>query len=140
MTSLRLIFVGNEGIELAFTVHLKGLFQELWQRKIPWGDELPADLQTLWLQWCAELPKLSTFLISRNVLECLDDTECELELHTFSDANTTVYGSVVSGSVVSVVGSGYLRIIHNDQVTVHLITAKSRVAPLKKISLPRLEL
>ncbi|GBM21034.1 hypothetical protein AVEN_5752-1 [Araneus ventricosus] len=105
------------------------MFQELWQRKIPWDDEIPVDLQTLWLQWYSEHPQLSKLLIPRNILECLDDAECKLELHTFSDASPKAYGADV-----------YLRTIYKDQVTVHLITVKTCVAPLKKISLPRLEL
>ncbi|GBM20078.1 hypothetical protein AVEN_268405-1 [Araneus ventricosus] len=117
------------GLVSPFTVRLKCMFQELWQRKIPWDDEIPVDLQTLWLQWCSELPQLSKLLIPRNILECLDDAECKLELHTFSDASPKAYGAAV-----------YLRTIYKDQIKVHLITAKTRVAPLKKISLPRLEL
>ncbi|GBN07483.1 hypothetical protein AVEN_161192-1 [Araneus ventricosus] len=47
------------GLVSPFTVRLKCLFQELWQRKIPWDDEIPADLRTPWLKWCAELAQLS---------------------------------------------------------------------------------
>ncbi|GIY23596.1 uncharacterized protein CEXT_689281 [Caerostris extrusa] len=68
---------------VTFIVSLKCLFQELWHRKIHSDGEIPVDLQKTWLQWCAEFPQLSKLLISRNVLECLNDAECKLEHHTF---------------------------------------------------------
>ena len=52
------------------------------------------------------------------------------ELHHFCDASTTGYGTV-----------SYLREKHEDgQINVALLYSKSRVAPLKKITIPRLEL
>ncbi|CAL1285198.1 unnamed protein product [Larinioides sclopetarius] len=48
------------GLVSPFTVRLKCLFQELWQRKISWDGELPPDLQKTWLQWCTELPQLTS--------------------------------------------------------------------------------
>ena len=51
-------------------------------------------------------------------------------LHGFSDASTVAYGAVV-----------YLQSIHEDDtITVTLVTSKLRVAPLKLVTIPRLEL
>ncbi|XP_072380765.1 uncharacterized protein [Diabrotica undecimpunctata] len=49
-------------------------------------------------------------------------------LHMFSDASKKAYAVVV-----------FLRVVRND-VSIFLVAAKSRVAALKKISIPRLEL
>jgi len=52
------------------------------------------------------------------------------QLHGFSDASTLAYGGVV-----------YLRTLHTDtSVTVDIIMSKVRVAPLKELTVPRLEL
>ncbi|GFV75197.1 retrovirus-related Pol polyprotein from transposon 297 [Trichonephila clavipes] len=53
----------------------------------------------------------------------------EVQIHTFSDASQKAYGA-----------AAFLRVKHKDRVSVDLVTSKSRVAPLKRLSLPRLEL
>ncbi len=60
----------------------------------------------------------------------LDHPGCIREVHIFCDASERAYGCV-----------GYLRTEDpHDQVEVAFITARSRVAPKKQISVPRLEL
>jgi len=51
------------------------------------------------------------------------------ELHTFADSSEKGYAAVV-----------YLRCISGSTIQCHLITAKSKVAPLKHVTIPRLEL
>ena len=53
-----------------------------------------------------------------------------LQLHGFCDASETAYGCVF-----------YLRMIDvSDQVHIALVISKSKVAPIKKLTIPRLEL
>ena len=52
-----------------------------------------------------------------------------VELHIFADACKSAYGSVV-----------YLRVVYKGQVYITLLSSKSKVAPLKILSIPRLEL
>ncbi|GFY12061.1 integrase catalytic domain-containing protein [Trichonephila clavipes] len=67
--------------------------------------------------------------IPRYALEC-DSANCtECEIHTFSDASIKAYRAV-----------SYVRLRTSDKISVHLLVSKSRVAPLKVLTLPRLEL
>ncbi|GFU57341.1 integrase catalytic domain-containing protein [Trichonephila clavipes] len=111
-----------------YTIRLKCLLQELWLRKLSWDDELPLDIHAVWSQWWLELPFLSELKIPRKILDSSKDSS-EVQIHTFSDASQKAYGA-----------AAFLRVKHKDRVSVDLVTSKSRVAPLKRLSLPRLEL
>ncbi|GFS49085.1 integrase catalytic domain-containing protein [Trichonephila clavipes] len=111
-----------------YTIRLKCLLQELWLRKLSWDDELPPDIHAVWSQWWLELPFLSELKIPRKILDSSGDSS-EAQIHTFSDASQKAYGA-----------AAFLRVKHKDRVSVDLVTSKSRVAPLKRLSLPRLEL
>ncbi|GFS48525.1 uncharacterized protein TNCV_309621 [Trichonephila clavipes] len=111
-----------------YTIRLKCLLQELWLRKLSWDDELPPDIHAVWSQWWLELPFLSELKIPRKILDSSGDSS-EVQIHTFSDVSQKAYGA-----------AAFLRVKHKDRVSVDLVTSKSRVAPLKRLSLPRLEL
>ena len=78
----------------------------------------------------ADLPKFSQFSVERCVKPAGFDLISSSQLHHFSDASEIGFGSV-----------SYLRLV-NDQGDVHcsFLCAKSRVAPLKTLTIPRLEL
>ena len=78
----------------------------------------------------ADLPKLSQFSVDRCVKPAGFDYISSSQLHHFSDASESGFGSV-----------SYLRLV-NGEGAVHcsFLCAKSRVAPLKTITIPRLEL
>ncbi|GFW41652.1 integrase catalytic domain-containing protein [Trichonephila clavipes] len=111
-----------------YTIRLKCLLQELWLRKLSWDDELLPDIHAVWSQWWLELPFLPELKIPRKILDSSGDSS-EVQIHTFSDASQKAYGA-----------AAFLRVKHKDRVSVDLVTSKSRVAPLKRLSLPRLEL
>ncbi|GFS58927.1 uncharacterized protein NPIL_211711 [Nephila pilipes] len=52
----------------------------------------------------------------------------EVQIHTFSDASQRAYGTAT-----------FLKVKHKDRIRIELVTSKRRVAPVKKLSLPRLE-
>ena len=69
-------------------------------------------------------------MIDRCICPTNMDSECRFELHHFSDASSTGYGAV-----------SYLRTIDSlGNINCSILLGKSRVAPTKVVTIPRLEL
>ena len=111
------------GLTAPVTIQAKLLIQKIWTQNIEWDEPLGSDLTQEWHQIATDLCQLHQFSISRKYPTTSDASV--LELHAFSDASLKAYGAVV-----------YLR----SQAHTAFIMAKSRVAPLKSQTLPRLEL
>lgn len=106
----------------------KIFIQRLWISGIQWDDEAPEDIKRDWLTYREQLLELTEFRIPRWLHTQCDDV-C-VELHGFCDASNVAYAATV-----------YLRSINNaGEVSSRLIGAKTRVAPVKQVSIPRLEL
>nr|CAH7739404.1 unnamed protein product [Callosobruchus chinensis] len=105
----------------------KVLIQKLWLEKIDWDSPVSEELKIEWLKLRNNLAELNKLKIDRQVV-C--NEAVKIELHGFSDASAEAYGAAV-----------YVRSVDiNGKIHVCLLCAKSRVAPLKTISIPRLEL
>ena len=93
-----------------------------------WGDELPLQVKTKWVQLLDEMQELSNVTFERCLLTA-GAVEPPL-LCVFSDASTEAFGCCA-----------YIRKKNPDSTyEVKLVAAKSRVAPLKQLTVPRLEL
>ena len=111
------------------TVQLKIFAQQLWTKKLHWDESLPQSIVTIWLRFLEDLPRLSELRIPRYVFHG-SDQDTEVQLHGFADASTVAYGTVL-----------FIRCRQRDgQVQIINLCSKSRVAPLKRVTLPRLEL
>lgn len=118
------------GFLTPFTIRVKCLFQELWERGISWDEQLPTDLAEKWDQWCAELPRLHLVAIPRWYHIEIQPKSQTLKLHIFCDASEKAYSAVA-----------YLQGPNKDgDIVTCFVASKSKVAPLKKMTLPRLEL
>lgn len=111
-----------------FTIGLKMLLQDIWRSGIKWDDELNEELQLKWSSWLANLAKISSICIPRCYSKLLISTK-NVQIHTFVDAGENGYAAV-----------SYFKIQHGDVVDISIVAAKSKVTPLKPISIPRLEL
>ncbi|CAH2227634.1 jg22410 [Pararge aegeria aegeria] len=109
------------------TIHAKSLIQKLWILGIGWDQTPPDEVIRAWNTYQTQLLQLSQLRIPRKIT-------CEnvrsYELHGFADSSETAYGAVIFLRVTDAKG----------QVRVFLVCSKARVVPLKRISLPRLEL
>jgi len=105
----------------------KMFIQELWQLQLDWDAKLPNDMRQRWCKYTNELCNLDDLRIVRKVKPV---PKGEFELHGFCDASIGAYGACV-----------YTRQRQSDNSFIcHLITAKARVAPLRSVTIPRLEL
>ncbi|XP_026094149.1 uncharacterized protein LOC113066497 [Carassius auratus] len=120
------------GYLIPYTTKAKLIVQRLWDKKRDWDDpHLPADLLQTWTEWVEELPALQHIVFPRCYTSPIRDTDMsQREIHIFCDASERAYGSVA-----------YLRTEDQcGEVEVAFLTARSRVAPKKQQSIPRLEL
>jgi hypothetical protein len=113
-----------------FVITLKLLFQETWKLGLDWDSELPEELRIIVMRWLQDLTLLKNWKISRPY--CLGQWKNveSIELHCFSDASEKAYG----GCVFIVVK------LENGSIFSSLVLAKTKVAPVKAVTLPRLEL
>ena len=118
------------GFVSPFVLVAKQALQDLCRIKFGWDDEVPPEYSSSWEKWLNDLPKLSSFSVDRSVIPEGFGPVISSQLHHFSDASEVAYGSV-----------SYLRLV-NEEGRVHctFLFAKSRLAPLKSVSIPRLEL
>jgi hypothetical protein len=115
------------GLLSPVTVKAKMLMQELWSLKLGWDESVPTVLHSTWNEWRQELHLINQFEIPRYIF---NHPSVTTEVHGFADASERAYGGVI-----------YIRTIQSDgKISVNILCAKSRVAPLKVTQLPRLEL
>lgn len=110
----------------------KIIIQDIWQltnntQKYDWDDKLPNEFVERWQQIKNELSVLSKIEIPRWIGIKTGD---RVQLHGFCDASEKAYSAVV-----------YVRYKKNEnEYNVSLVMAKSKVSPIKKLKIPKLEL
>nr|XP_027231840.1 uncharacterized protein LOC113823414 [Penaeus vannamei] len=88
----------------------------------------PIELEEQWGRWLADLPEIKRFKVPR----CFNPTALTIKKAQLHSSDASEYGYGVAS---------YLRVILEDNsVYINLIMAKSRLAPLKGSTIPRLEL
>ncbi|XP_054746940.1 uncharacterized protein LOC129252836 [Anastrepha obliqua] len=114
------------GLLAPLVTKAKILLQELWLQKLDWDESIPLHLDTSWENFKANLLQLPSISIPRFVHT---ESSASCQIHGFADASIRAYGCCI-----------YIRSHSAGGTKCTLLTAKSRVAPLKTKSLPRLEL
>ena len=108
----------------------KLILQELCRLTLGWDDVIPKYLQQKWLQWHLSLQDLERFKVERCMKPVNFGRVVSSQLHHFADASQSGYGAV-----------SYLRQV-DDTNRIHcaFLFGKARVAPLKSVTIPRMEL
>ena len=110
-------------------IKVKILLQRLWEMKVDWDEPVPQVIKEAWLQWRSELQCLATKHIPRCYVPRGFIAE-SVQLHGFCDASENAYGAVIYLRSTDPIGG----------VHITLVTAKTKVAPIKRLTIPRLEL
>ncbi|GBM58691.1 hypothetical protein AVEN_256466-1 [Araneus ventricosus] len=101
--------------------------QELWRLKLDWNYCLPIQLESQWKRFVTFLSTINSLSIPRYILL---DYALKIELHGFADASEKAYGAAI-----------YVRCLNNSgEISSNLLCSESRIAPLKSVTIPRLEL
>ncbi|XP_076246269.1 uncharacterized protein LOC143186476 [Calliopsis andreniformis] len=115
------------GLLAPVIITAKILIQKLWRLELNWNESLPNDMHTEWTTFMQDFRTLDKVSFPRNVSQ---RAVVRTELHGFCDASERAYGACI-----------YIRTIdETGNIRIQLLCPKSRVAPLKVISLARLEL
>ena len=117
------------GIISPITVSMKALFQVLCFEKIAWDDELNKVQKKCWDSWVEDLAKIKVISINRCLYYNIWENVLTSYLHGFGDASDLAYCAMV-----------YFVYETKTGTYVKLLTGKTRVAPLKPLTIPRPEL
>ena len=108
----------------------KLLLQELCREGFSWDDPISESHRARWKCWVDSLPQIEKLQIKRCFKPKSFERPVCVQLHHFSDASQLAYGTC-----------SYLRLVNeNGFVHCSFLIGKSRLAPLKTVSIPRLEL
>ena len=110
-------------------IQFKILFQELCRTKLDWDEPLDGELLRKWRSLISDLQVSPTVSIPRHFLSGICSEVKSYSLHGFCDASKDAYAAVV-----------YLLIETTAGLHVRFVASKTRVAPVHKQTIPRLEL
>lgn len=119
------------GFLVPFVLAGKVLFEQLLTPGLGWDDILSCDEEGVFHRWLPGMPLLQQLGLGRCFVAggvCSSEVSDQLEPHVIGDASVKGYGCVV-----------YVRYPRPDGGFI-VTMARARVAPVKAVSLPRLEL
>ncbi|XP_055615057.1 uncharacterized protein LOC129761362 [Toxorhynchites rutilus septentrionalis] len=118
------------GLLSHFLIHGRVIIQDIWRTKAGWDDTVNEEILQRWQRWIKLFEELKKVSISRAYFPGVRSEEIEdLQVHVFVDASETAYACVA-----------YFRAWIHGEYRTALVGAKSKVSPLKSLSVPRLEL
>lgn len=121
---------GPLGFLAPFILPAKLLLRELCKEKKAWDEEVSEEQANRWKKGLVDLQMLSSFSVDRCIKPAGFGVVKSAQLHHFSDASNNGYSTV---SYILVTDKNY-------QKNISFLMGKSRVAPLKQVTVPRMEL
>ena len=117
------------GWVLPFTLVARIIIQLLWRLGCDWDELIDDETKKQWEQWLEGAKQISRVKIPRQFIKFQDRSVTSVQLHVFCDASEDAYGCCA-----------YVRFsFKTGEHESRLVMAKSRLAPIKTVSLPKLE-
>lgn len=101
--------------------------QKLWSCNCTWDGIIPMEIAKEWQMFKEQLQQFNEIRIPRWIKMT---GASQLQLHAFCDASIKAYAAAIYSRTID----------ENQRIQVNLLIAKTRVAPIKPVTLPRLEL
>ena len=111
------------------TIRFKALMQQLCKVRLGWDQPLEGELLVQWKTLVGDLKHSQPVTLPRCYFDNFKAETVDYRLYGFCDASTMAYAAVV-----------YLVREDNGQKSSSFVASKTRVAPLKSLTIPRLEL
>lgn len=108
-------------------INAKLMIQDLWHVGIEWDEKIPESMCVKWCEFYDTLDQLQQVKVPRWM--GMRRTS-KVQLHGFADASQRAYGAVIYVCITDA----------TEKVQCYLVTSKSRVAPSRTLTIPRLEL
>ena len=115
------------GFIIPITLPAKVLYRDIRLEKYSWDSEIRCNyIQKRWMRYLNELNTLSKVSVNRHILCC----DCRIvDIYGFCDSAGKSYCTIV-----------FARVSCSHGISVNFWVEKSRLAPMKKLSIPKLEL
>lgn len=116
------------GLIAHYLVRGKIVLQEIWREGVGWDESIPADLSAAWKEFLHELCNIERLEIPRHYA-AVTPSQSYVELIVFVDASEKAFAA-----------TAYFRFTCAAKVYIAHVMAKAKVAPIKKMTIPQLEL
>lgn len=114
------------GLLSPITIKSKIMMQKIWKEKVDWDSYVPDDIQAEWNAYKNDLPSIKDIKINRWLKTGKNSV---ISLHGFCDSSEQAMAALI-----------YVVQSSDNHTSSTLVCAKTKVAPIKQITMPRLEL
>ena len=119
------------GLVAPFVLRAKLILQDFWRLGFDWDKPISGPLLDAWEAWKAELPLLATLSVPRCYLSNQPSSlYVSAQIHVFADASEVAFGAAAYWTFET----------QDHSYQSSLIFGKTRLAPIKPLTIPRLEL